>query len=60
MSAEGHIVLTDFGMATNKARERTSTVAGTPEYFAPEMVKEEEYGVEVRSCEERSDELGIR
>ncbi|GMH90048.1 hypothetical protein TrVE_jg2695 [Triparma verrucosa] len=47
LSAEGHIVLTDFGMATYQARDRTSSVVGTPEYFAPEIVKEEMYSVEV-------------
>ena len=41
LSAEGHIVLTDFGMATYQAKDRTSSVVGTPEYFAPEIVKEE-------------------
>ena len=28
-------------------RERSVSTAGTPEYFAPEMVKEEAYGQEV-------------
>ena len=48
LARDGHLVLTDFGMAQYLSpRERTASTAGTPEYFAPEMVKEEAYGLEV-------------
>ena len=48
LSSDGHLVVTDFGMAQYvTGRGRTSSTVGTPEYFAPEIVKEEEYGIGV-------------
>ena len=46
---EGHIKLTDFGLS--KLCEnypcKTKTLCGTPEYLAPEILFEKEYGIEV-------------
>jgi len=45
MDEEGHIVITDFGMAKYlKDGELTRSFVGTPEYLSPEVVKEEGYG----------------
>jgi protein-serine/threonine kinase len=45
----GHIKLTDFGLA--KLCEdfpcKTKTLCGTPEYLAPEILFEKDYGIEV-------------
>ncbi|XP_019852698.1 PREDICTED: cAMP-dependent protein kinase catalytic subunit alpha-like [Amphimedon queenslandica] len=44
LSAAGHIVLTDFGSAKKLLEgEKTSTLAGTPHYMAPEVLKGEPY-----------------
>jgi len=52
LSAEGHIVMTDFGISKEglgsgppgaAGEERTSTFCGTPEYLAPEVLKQEKY-----------------
>eukprot|EP01114_Cavostelium_apophysatum_P013099 TRINITY_DN3099_c0_g1_i1.p1 TRINITY_DN3099_c0_g1~~TRINITY_DN3099_c0_g1_i1.p1 ORF type:complete len:666 (+),score=145.51 TRINITY_DN3099_c0_g1_i1:24-2021(+) len=45
---DGHIVLTDFGLSKTLAGEndRTSTIAGTLIYMAPEVLKGDNYGIE--------------
>jgi serine/threonine protein kinase len=41
---DGHLKLTDFGLAKSiDAEEATTTFCGTPEYVAPEMVRREHY-----------------
>jgi len=47
LTADGHICLTDFGLAKEGLlcdNARTSTFCGTPEYLAPEVLNGEEYG----------------
>jgi len=45
LSAEGHIVLTDFGLSKELSQTtRTSTLCGTPVYLPPEMLLKQEYG----------------
>ena len=40
----GHIVLTDFGSAKLlKVSQKTNTIAGTPQYIAPEVLRGEPY-----------------
>ncbi len=41
VGADGHIKLTDFGLSKSNANSEnlTFTVCGTPEYIAPEVVK---------------------
>lgn len=44
LSEIGHIVLTDFGSAkTLEVSQKTSTIAGTPQYIAPEVLRGEPY-----------------
>ena len=44
LSEQGHVILTDFGSAkTLGHRERASTLAGTPHYMAPEVLRGEPY-----------------
>jgi len=44
LSADGHIILTDFGISKeNSQDEKTATFCGTPEYLAPEVLKQEKY-----------------
>lgn len=44
LSDRGHIVLTDFGSAKMlELSEKTTTIAGTPQYIAPEVLRGEPY-----------------
>jgi protein-serine/threonine kinase len=45
LDAEGHIKVTDFGLA--KASTKTFSFCGTPEYLAPEVIKKKGHGKEV-------------
>ncbi|KAI5190172.1 hypothetical protein NECID01_0865 [Nematocida sp. AWRm77] len=42
LDREGHVVLCDFGMSTQSPM--AVTYCGTPEYIAPEILRNEEYG----------------
>jgi len=46
ISATGHVILTDFGLAKEQVEtdDGASTFCGTMEYMAPEMIKGEKYG----------------
>ena len=44
LDAEGHVVLTDFGLCKEglvNPSARTNTFCGTPEYLAPEILKKQ-------------------
>jgi serine/threonine protein kinase len=48
LAADGHIKLTDFGLAKElQDSETTGSFCGTSEYVAPEIVRHEQYGFEV-------------
>ena len=48
LDLDGYPNLTDFGLAKdNMGRSRTNTLCGTPEYLAPEVLKQEGHGYEV-------------
>ena len=38
LDGEGHVMLTDFGLAKTNVKGTTYTFCGTPEYMAPELV----------------------
>lgn len=41
MDEEGHVCLTDFGMAKIlKEGEKATSFVGTPEYLAPEIIEQ--------------------
>ena len=46
IDAEGHVRLTDFGLSKSglqNANDRTDSFCGTPEYLAPEIIRDKEY-----------------
>ena len=47
LSADGHVRLTDFGLAKKIFSKRTSTIVGTPEYMAPEILLSKAYDTRV-------------
>ncbi|KAI8578014.1 hypothetical protein K450DRAFT_249499 [Umbelopsis ramanniana AG] len=53
LGADGHIILTDFGLSkqflpqTNVGDQRTTTFCGTAEYLAPEILRGDEYSFAV-------------
>lgn len=53
LDAEGHLKLTDFGLANfrdRKAEGAQDRVLGTPDYLAPEILRGEEHGIACRTA----------
>ena len=44
---EGHVKITDFGFAKEIKDSRTYTLCGTPDYLAPEIIKNKGHGMAV-------------
>ena len=45
MDEKGNVALTDFGMAKRlKESQTTNSIVGTPEYIAPEILDQKDYG----------------
>ncbi|KAL9633987.1 MAG: hypothetical protein Q9164_004362 [Protoblastenia rupestris] len=47
IDAEGHLKLVDFGFAKKVMHRETYTLCGTPEYLAPEVIRNSGHGVAV-------------
>jgi len=48
MDEQGHICLTDFGLSkTMKDEEKSTSIAGTPDYLAPEVLSKAGHGKQV-------------
>ncbi|KAL8825093.1 MAG: hypothetical protein Q9191_004619 [Dirinaria sp. TL-2023a] len=47
LDVEGHVKLVDFGFAKNLGRKETYTLCGTPEYLAPEVIRNSGHGMAV-------------
>jgi serine/threonine protein kinase len=47
LSDKGHVNLTDFGFAKYMDETKTSTLCGTPEYLAPEIIRGNGYDLSV-------------
>lgn len=47
VDVKGFLKITDFGFAKKIDRGKTTTICGTPEYYAPEMIKQQSYSFSV-------------
>ena len=50
IDSDGHVRLTDFGLSKSGLQNndgRTESFCGTPEYLAPEIIKDKEYSYSV-------------